>query len=1061
MNKKNISLNAGNLFTTKAGTIVIPRSTTGTVSDKIRRDALAYISWDIPTEPLYKNLGEIDFISHTFLNSRGVERTVLLILVVSVDNDFSSYEVIEIIANSIAEKTSEISSKGDIAIPLIGAGAGRLDHLRVYEILVKAFFLHGNDDWNLIVYTNNKQLSNVLKESEDRIFAELLPMTVDPDSDIFKAAYLNYIQSTDFYFVDAYWADDQTKRFIENGIWENGFEERYYDIINSVKAGSNLFLKKHKPNVSETKFVEIYAWGIVTSNVGNGRQLKVNWMFIYNSGRRAEYYGDTSSTVIKIQQNYVNYFIEKFPNWQEKLNGIFAYLIEQRNQSSQANSSLIRLNNDSERGEDLLNIQADVHAFARLIAYKNFRPPLAIALFGKWGSGKSFFMHKLMEKVSFFAEQQNPEFYCEGVAQIHFNAWSYLDANLWASLISRIFESLNRYISKDELAKDQRDLIEKSLGEKLSLSYEEITVYTIKKENFEASITKLEADKAGIDAKLEKKIEDIRKKSITEVIKKVDEEFKAKERIQKALRDNKSLVASEDQLTKLLPEKYWEDPGLAYKKAASVSTFLKAFLKKEKLWFNILSLIIIAAIILFTPKILEYLKTQIIDFDFSIAPITKIVRSLAIFYPIISRLISVSKKYSPFVKSLWKIKEAYEKEISEAKNASIQEEKAIKFDIEKNNAEIAAINQQITETNEKLALLEFKKNKALATEALYHFIENRYSSDEYQKHLGIVSIIRKDLEILSSLFDSHNEENISAEFKKLFDRPLERIILYIDDLDRCPAERVVQVLEAVNLLMAFPLFIVVVGVDQNWVKNALENTYNVQQLSAADYLEKIFQVPFHLKPVEDREIKNMIKKLSEASAKPIDSSASLLPDEGSAPSLTETTDAEIENEQKENSDELEIGILNEDNFLTLSQIEIQNLEAMSLVIGNNPRSVKRFINVYQIMRAHEGLAYHTIGKENEFLNIMFLLAMFFGKYKSLCIDFLKFMHAYGYEDRRLSEFLHDDQKETKSTREAKHRLNVALTNHPAYTHLQNQEMNAFLQHIDFVNRFTFAEVEVE
>ena len=56
------------------------------------------------------------------------------------------------------------------------------------------------------------------------------------------------------------------------------------------------------------------------------------------------------------------------------------------------------------------------------------------------------------------------------------------------------------------------------------------------------------------------------------------------------------------------------------------------------------------------------------------------------------------------------------------------------------------------------------------------------------------------------------------EISEEFEKPLERIILYIDDLDRCPEERVVEVLEAVNLLMAFPLFIVIVGVDPRWVK---------------------------------------------------------------------------------------------------------------------------------------------------------------------------------------------------------------------------------------------------
>ncbi len=40
---------------------------------------------------------------------------------------------------------------------------------------------------------------------------------------------------------------------------------------------------------------------------------------------------------------------------------------------------------------------------------------------------------------------------------------------------------------------------------------------------------------------------------------------------------------------------------------------------------------------------------------------------------------------------------------------------------------------------------------------------------------------------------------------------IDRIVLYIDDLDRCPEVKVVEVLQAVHLLLAYPLFVVVVG----------------------------------------------------------------------------------------------------------------------------------------------------------------------------------------------------------------------------------------------------------
>jgi hypothetical protein len=62
-----------------------------------------------------------------------------------------------------------------------------------------------------------------------------------------------------------------------------------------------------------------------------------------------------------------------------------------------AKSTQYTHSSDSVKGEDSLGISADVNAFARLIVSESLTPPLAIGLFGQWGSGKSFFMKK-MEK---------------------------------------------------------------------------------------------------------------------------------------------------------------------------------------------------------------------------------------------------------------------------------------------------------------------------------------------------------------------------------------------------------------------------------------------------------------------------------------------------------------------------------------------------------------------------------------------------------------------------------------------------------------------------------------
>lgn len=51
------------------------------------------------------------------------------------------------------------------------------------------------------------------------------------------------------------------------------------------------------------------------------------------------------------------------------------------------------------------------------------------------------------------------------------------------------------------------------------------------------------------------------------------------------------------------------------------------------------------------------------------------------------------------------------------------------------------------------------------------------------------------------------------------------MILYIDDLDRCPPAKVLEVLEAVHLLLALELFVVVVGVDPRWLQRSLRHQY--------------------------------------------------------------------------------------------------------------------------------------------------------------------------------------------------------------------------------------------
>ena len=180
---------------------------------------------------------------------------------------------------------------------------------------------------------------------------------------------------------------------------------------------------------------------------------------------------------------------------------------------------------------------------------------------------------------------------------------------------------------------------------------------------------------------------------------------------------------------------------------------------------------------------------------------------------------------------------------------------------------------------------------------LYAFIAERAASEDYRRQLGLIATIRRDFERLARLQEQwRNDKDGDSP------RPIDRIVLYIDDLDRCTPRQVVEVLQAVHLLLALDLFVVVVGVDPRWLLHSLRDQYRstltapppaAETTSAAeaaaaetsrgrdngtvrlredvnrlmlstpnDYLEKIFNVPFVLPAMTAHGFDTMIRRLS-------------------------------------------------------------------------------------------------------------------------------------------------------------------------------------------------------
>lgn len=85
-----------------------------------------------------------------------------------------------------------------------------------------------------------------------------------------------------------------------------------------------------------------------------------------------------------------------------------------------------------------------------------------------------------------------------------------------------------------------------------------------------------------------------------------------------------------------------------------------------------------------------------------------------------------------------------------------------------------------------------------------------------------------------------------------------RIVVLIDDLDRCSPDRVVELIEAVRLLMDVEGFVFVLAIDYEVLLDAIRHKY--QHADAEKFIEKIVQVPFWI-PSLQIEDENLLSSL--------------------------------------------------------------------------------------------------------------------------------------------------------------------------------------------------------
>lgn len=662
---------------------------------------------------------------------------------------------------------------------------------------------------------------------------------------------------------------------------------------------------------------------------------------------------------------------------------------------------LAGVQSDTPSGEDLLDITPEVNALASVLAAKDADPPLALGLFGEWGSGKSFFMGRLESRIRALQDdaqkarkEEAQSSYCEQIVQITFNAWNYIDTNLWASLATEIFEGLASAVAKrrgtdsqaeralvlaaasssqEVLAETERK--KSAAEEELKQTQQQLTVLQNSQGNIETRLSPAELFKQAyrfaiaqntVKQPLEDAAKQLKIREGTAAAGEIRDQIlelrgtwttlafilrhgrslwiwllvfagmaglgwgvnawlkssnlpaaanhalailtaasgflatfrvwanKALAFVQAAQKSKQELIAKKRQEESAALQKQYEEVQERVKQAATAVASAKQTVDKiNKQLENMRA----------DRQMADYIRQRNESTDYT-QHLGIIARVRTDFRHLSMLLRDVKLESAKDFAELKERKEQKEVERQVAKEAERQKE------VEQLKAEKAGRIQEeeqlrtreIERQKEKERLKKKKFNRKPAEERLR---EIEAETRQYTERLAAIEAERQqDEERIKAIEAERKQANraegtVKEELQsagkqapsaenggttdtedKLFPR-IDRIILYIDDLDRCPEKNVVEVLQAVHLLLAFPLFIVVVGVDPRWLLRSLETESAVfstsenngkaereedplWQSTPMNYLEKIFQIPFTLRPINKDGFSNLVEKFAAA-----------------------------------------------------------------------------------------------------------------------------------------------------------------------------------------------------
>lgn len=213
---------------------------------------------------------------------------------------------------------------------------------------------------------------------------------------------------------------------------------------------------------------------------------------------------------------------------------------------------------------------------------------------------------------------------------------------------------------------------------------------------------------------------------------------------------------------------------------------------------------------------------------------------------------------------------------------------------------------------------------------------------------------------LKDIIKKNEDEEITIvrefrdDFKGMIDKSeIKKLVVIIDDLDRCTPDRLIENLEAIKLFLNVEKTAFVIGADPRIVRHAIEHRYKTDSIENADdpdsrnkrivsdYLEKLIQIPYYLPKLTDNEVETYLTLLFCKKAMGGD--------------FPKVINAFKSNRENHRYDVFGLGDIQE---LATKEQRKELTESVSLIaslspiitegLKGNPRQIKRFLNTFTL-----------------------------------------------------------------------------------------------------------------